>query len=116
MCVNIHYIQKAIHKAQKDTFMLSSITTAFANTTYRPVYISPAHAITRLHTIMTSGITRTVICTMHTKMVLPAFFGQANRDFGWGGCTDKKENKIFLIYKEIQMGSVAKGKVRGRAS
>ncbi len=22
--------------------------------------------------------------------------------------TDKKENKIFLIYKEIQMGSVAK--------
>jgi hypothetical protein len=23
-------------------------------------------------------------------------------------CTDKKENKIFLIYKEIQMGSGAK--------
>jgi hypothetical protein len=23
-------------------------------------------------------------------------------------CTDKKENKIFLIYKEIQKGSVAK--------
>jgi hypothetical protein len=23
-------------------------------------------------------------------------------------CSDKKENKIFLIYKEIQMGSVAK--------
>ncbi len=23
-------------------------------------------------------------------------------------CTDKKENEIFLIYKEIQMGSVAK--------
>jgi hypothetical protein len=22
-------------------------------------------------------------------------------------CTDKKENKIFLIYKEIQKGSVA---------
>jgi hypothetical protein len=25
---------------------------------------------------------------------------------GW--CTDKKENQIFLIYKEIQSGSVAK--------
>jgi hypothetical protein len=25
-------------------------------------------------------------------------------------CTDKKENKIFLIYKEIQMGSGAKRK------
>jgi hypothetical protein len=24
-------------------------------------------------------------------------------------CTDKKENKIFLKYKEIQMGSGAKG-------
>jgi hypothetical protein len=23
-------------------------------------------------------------------------------------CTDKKENQIFLIYKEIQMGSVSK--------
>jgi hypothetical protein len=23
-------------------------------------------------------------------------------------CTDKKENKIFLIYKEIQMGAVVK--------
>jgi hypothetical protein len=23
-------------------------------------------------------------------------------------CTDKKENEIFLIYQEIQMGSVAK--------
>jgi hypothetical protein len=25
-------------------------------------------------------------------------------------CTDKKENKIFLLYKEIQMGSVAWGR------
>ncbi len=25
-----------------------------------------------------------------------------------GGCTDKKENEIFLIYKEIQKGAVAK--------
>jgi hypothetical protein len=24
------------------------------------------------------------------------------------GCTDKKENQIFLIYKEIQSGAVAK--------
>jgi hypothetical protein len=32
--------------------------------------------------------------------------------------TDKKENKIFLIYKEIQMGSGAKSYMRkpGRAS
>jgi hypothetical protein len=27
-------------------------------------------------------------------------------------CTGKKENKIFLIYKEIQMGSVAKSYMR----
>jgi hypothetical protein len=26
--------------------------------------------------------------------------------------TDKKENKIFLIYKEIQMGAVAKSYLR----
>jgi hypothetical protein len=26
--------------------------------------------------------------------------------------TDKKENEIFLIYKEIQMGSVAKSYIR----
>ncbi len=31
---------------------------------------------------------------------------------GGGGCTDKKENKIFLIYKEIQSGAVAKSYVR----
>jgi hypothetical protein len=24
------------------------------------------------------------------------------------GCNDKKENQIFLIYKEIQVGAVAK--------
>jgi hypothetical protein len=27
-------------------------------------------------------------------------------------CTDKKEKEIFLIYKEIQMGSVAKSYMR----
>jgi hypothetical protein len=27
-------------------------------------------------------------------------------------CTDKKENKIFLIYKEIQKGAVAKSYMR----
>ncbi len=27
-------------------------------------------------------------------------------------CTDKKENEISLIYKEIQMGSVAKSYMR----
>ncbi len=26
----------------------------------------------------------------------------------YGFCTDKKENQIFLIYKEIQNGAVAK--------
>jgi hypothetical protein len=30
------------------------------------------------------------------------------RGFGQAECTDKKENKIFLIYKEIQSGAVAK--------
>jgi hypothetical protein len=35
-----------------------------------------------------------------------AYFGEG----GEGGreCTDKKENQIFLIYKEIQSGAVAK--------
>jgi hypothetical protein len=28
------------------------------------------------------------------------------------GCTDKKENEMFLIFKEIQMGSVAKSYMR----
>jgi hypothetical protein len=28
------------------------------------------------------------------------------------GCTDKKENKIILIYKEIQLGRVAKSYLR----
>jgi hypothetical protein len=27
-------------------------------------------------------------------------------------CTDKKENNIFLIYKEVQMGSGAKSYMR----
>jgi hypothetical protein len=27
-------------------------------------------------------------------------------------CTDKKENKIFLIYREIQIGAVAKSYMR----
>jgi hypothetical protein len=31
---------------------------------------------------------------------------EAEKIGGW--CTDKKENKIFLIYKEIQSGAVAK--------
>jgi hypothetical protein len=30
----------------------------------------------------------------------------------WGGCTDKKENEIFLLYKEIQMRAVAKSYMR----
>jgi hypothetical protein len=29
-----------------------------------------------------------------------------------GGCTDKKEENIFLIYKEIQSGAVAKSYMR----
>jgi hypothetical protein len=28
------------------------------------------------------------------------------------GCIDKKENQIFLIYKEIQSGAVAKSYMR----
>jgi hypothetical protein len=31
---------------------------------------------------------------------------------GGAYCTDKKENKIFLIYKEIQTGAVAKSYMR----
>ncbi len=30
----------------------------------------------------------------------------------WTGHTDKKENKIFLIYKDIQSGAVAKSYMR----
>jgi hypothetical protein len=28
--------------------------------------------------------------------------------FAWKPCTDKKESQIFLVYKEIQSGTVAK--------
>jgi hypothetical protein len=31
---------------------------------------------------------------------------------GLNGCTDKKENQIFLIYREIQSGGVAKSYMR----
>ncbi len=35
------------------------------------------------------------------------------REGDWNkGYTDKKENKVFLIYKENQMGSVAKSYMR----
>jgi hypothetical protein len=38
--------------------------------------------------------------------------GPVGMEDSWGFflpfCSDKKENKIFLIYKEIQMGSGAK--------
>jgi hypothetical protein len=30
----------------------------------------------------------------------------------WWWCTDKKENNIFLIYKEMQSGAVAKSYMR----
>ncbi len=33
-------------------------------------------------------------------------------DKTWRRCTDKKDNEIFLIYYEIQMGSVAKQYMR----
>jgi hypothetical protein len=36
----------------------------------------------------------------------------AIRDCDHDGCTDKKENQIFLIYKEIQSGAVAKSYMR----
>ena len=43
--------------------------------------------------------------------------GAAAADFRHSCRTDKKENQIFLIYKEIQSGAVAKSyTVRGRAS
>ncbi len=38
--------------------------------------------------------------------------GSPRLRYGGWGCTDKKENKIFLIYKEIPMGSVAKSYMR----
>jgi hypothetical protein len=42
--------------------------------------------------------------TIFSAEVLPSF--KDIYDFGW--YTDKKENQIFLIYKEIQSGAVAK--------
>jgi hypothetical protein len=32
--------------------------------------------------------------------------------FAWKPCTDKKESQIFLVYKEIQGGTVAKSYMR----
>jgi hypothetical protein len=36
----------------------------------------------------------------------------SSQPYGQHSHTDKKENEIFLIYKEIQMGSVAKSYMR----
>jgi hypothetical protein len=38
--------------------------------------------------------------------------GGGERNGGKEKCTDKKEKKIFLIYKEIQSGAVAKSHMR----
>ncbi len=40
------------------------------------------------------------------KNYVPQFLKQ--RDINSYRCTDKKENQIFLIYKEIQNGAIAK--------
>jgi hypothetical protein len=44
----------------------------------------------------------------------PPFFSRtaAAWEKNFFSCTDKKEKKIFLIYKEIQMGAVAKSFTR----
>jgi hypothetical protein len=42
----------------------------------------------------------------------PASCRQGIRHLLPGLCTDKKEKKILLIYKEVQMGSVAKSYMR----
>jgi hypothetical protein len=47
-------------------------------------------------------------CTVSIKKSLFAIYVQNVQ----GHYTDKKENEIFLIYKEIQMGSVAKSYMR----
>jgi hypothetical protein len=38
--------------------------------------------------------------------------GQLYRDYSLAPLTDKKEKQIFLIYKEIQNGAVAKSYIR----
>ncbi len=45
---------------------------------------------------------------------MPAFFAPQILKFSYIGtcCTDKKENLIFLIYKEIQSGAFAKSYMR----
>jgi hypothetical protein len=44
------------------------------------------------------------------------YWRSSNNQAGHGekseGCTDKKENQIFLIHKEIQSGAVAKSYMR----
>jgi hypothetical protein len=51
--------------------------------------------------------------------ILPQLFGSFVRNLSAGlgnhfnpCCTDKKEKKIFLIYREIQSGAVAKSYIR----
>jgi hypothetical protein len=49
-------------------------------------------------------------CQMITKNCKAIFMGKSEKNFRDSPCrhcTDKKENKIFLIYKEIQKGAVA---------
>jgi hypothetical protein len=46
------------------------------------------------------------------KMI--TFFYSVGREDKWAGrdITDKKENQIFLIYREIQSGAVSKSYIR----
>jgi hypothetical protein len=53
------------------------------------------------------------VCPLVGVGILPTPLPQAsvppprNKEWGLRGYTDKKENKIFLLYKEIQIGTVA---------
>jgi hypothetical protein len=45
-------------------------------------------------------------------MLPPAIIQSASSFLEVTVCTDKKENQIFLVYKEIQSGAVAKSYMR----
>jgi hypothetical protein len=58
--------------------------------------------------------TATYLCFPSSRFIQSPFWLKNNKNVYrmCCFCTDKKENKIFLIYKEIQKGAVAKSYMR----
>jgi hypothetical protein len=70
----------------------------------KPENHTPFHMISEIHTKTSSLKTLKLCPETYTKLYV--------NEFGFTRHTDKKENQIFLIYREIQSGAVAKSYIR----